>query len=295
MNDFFTELLNRIRLLFFISICFGLLIFILTFFVSDKFESEALFSIKESNQFGSSQMLSDVGGFARLAGITLGSTSGGLDKTTLAMETIVSRDFFFELQKEINFLPRIFAFKKYDKSSNLYKFDNSKYDFEKNIWKGRYKKVDANVYQKKLHENFLNNLTLELNPRSGLINITFIHNSPEVAQKSVEVILETLDNLQRKKDLREFKKSLEVLRSEEFSSKYKEVELSISSLAQSELNKLMMAEVSENYFINVIDKPSFSEEKINVSKILVFFVGFFISIFIQILIIAFLNKSKKED
>ena len=91
----------------------------------DKFTSTALLQVQSGTK-SSNNNLSQLGGIASLAGISI--SSGNSNKSYYAVETLKSRDFLKHINSFEEVSPNLIAAVGYDFSKNQTVFDDSQYD-----------------------------------------------------------------------------------------------------------------------------------------------------------------------
>ena len=167
----------------------------LAFLLPVKYKSEALLAIVD-NETNSSSTLSDLGGIARLAGVNLGSSSGGIQKNALIIETVKSKVFLESLILKHDFiLPSLLATKYYDSEKKAIIFNKNLYNNEKKKWVGGIKKSKTTIPSTlDAHHKYLDILNIYQFPKTGFISLSITHESPHFAKKFVEIIINETNN-----------------------------------------------------------------------------------------------------
>jgi uncharacterized protein involved in exopolysaccharide biosynthesis len=268
------------RLLIFITViifAFGSVFYSLS--IPNIFTSSSTLSVAGNS--GGSESNSGLNMIGSITGINIGGS--GTSKSELIITTIQSRDFLRHLLTFENIKPTLAAFKSYDR-------DNKKITYNENIYDSSSKSFTKDISRLPTFQTIYNSYSkmLSINrSKSGFIDISIKHQSPEFAYNFLSLIIKEIDTLSRSNDLNESKDSLNYLYNELASTQEIEIRNSINQLIISELRQQMLAEVKQNYLINPIDKPYMPELKSSPNRpkicILGTILGFFIGILISLI------------
>ena len=274
----FKELLNLIsdgkKLIILITAVFALCSVLFALSLTNYYKSQTVLTTTDgSNEMAS---LSRYNSIASLAGIAMPS-GGGTDKGALIVNTIMSRVFLKNLLSSEGVLPSLMAAKSYDSESKKLEFDPNIYDTADKKWlQGPPSYLAAyNVY--------MGQLTLNYVPLNGLIYLSMVHISPIFAQEFLALIIHEADAMMRQKDLQESSDALEYLASEISKTSLIDMKSSINQLIQSQLETQMMAKISTDYALKVIEPAFIPEIKFKPSRSLITLLGVTLGFVIGIL------------
>ena len=244
------------------------------------YQSVAVLKIKNSNPGSINGLVRNLG--QSLGGISsiLGSQEG--DQTRYVLDVLGSKTFLKVFLDEHNFLPEIMASKKYDASSRSISYDKKIYIQETQQWvrKPSGRRLSKPSYLE-AHKTFTTKiLSLTLNPDSGFITIAIEHKSPEIAFNLLSLYLKEADSFFRKRALSEANSSLEYLNNKLPRLAIKETKSSAAELIKINLNRAMIAEVSENYLLEIVDKPYLPERKSWPRRTEIVLISSFLSVFL---------------
>ena len=107
----------------------------------------------------------------------------------------------------------------------------------------------------------------------GVIYISMEHKSPIFAKEFLDLVINQADSLMREKDLQQSSDALEYLTSEISKTSLIEMKSSMNQLVQSQLETQMMAKISTDYAIKVIEPPFIPEIKSRPSRSLISLIG----------------------
>ena len=239
--------------------------------LTNYYKSEAVLTLAS----GSSEIngLSGFSGIASMAGIRMPST-GGADKGELIVNTILSRAFVKHLLTFEDILPSLIAPKSYDSQSKTLEFDSNIYDGINKTWMS----VDDMGIEVKpsyleAYDVYVEQMYINFNPRIGIINISIEHISPIFAKNLLDLIIREADNLLRQKDLQRSSEALAYLTLELSKTSLLDIKNSLNQLILSQLQSQMMAKISTNYVLNVIEPPFIPENKFKPSRSLICLLG----------------------
>ena len=244
--------------------------------LTNVYRSEAVLTLAQ----GPSEIasLSRFSGIASLAGITM--PSGGTDKGALIVNTIMSRVFLKSLLSVEGVLPSLMAAKSYDSESKKLELDPNIYDTADKKWlQGPPPSYLAayNVY--------MGQMTIDYYQPSGLIYLSVVHISPVFAQEFLDLIIHEADTMMRQQDLQQSSDALEYLASEISKTSLIEMKGSMSQLIRSQLETQMMAKISTDYALKVIEPPFIPEIKFKPSRSLISILGTGLGFVLGILLI----------
>jgi len=226
---------------------------IYSLYLPNIYQSKALLTpITSSSSI--SKSLQRYSGLAGLAGISLPSVSDQ-DSSDKALAKLKSLSFF-----EQNFLPNIFlpdlmALSSWDYATNKLNYDQVDYDEVTNTW------IRDLPSTQESYKTFINHFQLSEDQQTGFITIKINHQSPFVAKKWLEIIVNQINLFFREKDKLEANKALNYLREQFITTNLIEIKQVISELVKEETQKLALIEANQNYVFDYIDPPVVMEEK----------------------------------
>ena len=229
---------NKLSLLI-ITLISGVLFFSSTFFVSDKYRSEAL--LKTSSDITSEKINSNYGALATIAGLSLNQNSD--DKSILAIEVIKSRDFFSHIITLLSDKDKIYK-------SNL--------DFEKN------------------HKYFMRNLiSINKDKNTGYIRLSVTHEDPMFAKSLLELIVDQINIQLKQKDMTDSTNAINYLNEQYVLNTLTNMKSSINNLIEEQLQIQMLSNVRKDYIFSYIDKPFIPSKKVSPIGYVYLFMGIF--------------------
>lgn len=265
--ELFSALWKGKFLIFGVASVFVLISIFYSLSLPDIYESEVL--LAPSGEQASKGIAGQLGGIAALAGMNLGSLEG-VDKTTLALEIMKSRDFIRRFIDENEMLIPLMAVKEWNRDSQELLIDESLYDTQKSTWvRNVSPPYESKPSLTESYERFRKILTITQDKSSSLVNISIEHQSPYLAKEWVDKFVTAINEEMRERDSREAKKSLEYLNKQIGLTNIAELRLMLHSLIEEQMKTLMLANVREEYVFKTIDRAVVAEIKTKPSRALI--------------------------
>ena len=283
LRDILNILLKEKILIFFLTLFFTISSVIYSLFLNDIYKSEATLFPKDDPK---PSMGSQIGGLASLAGIEVSSSQENL---FVYIETLKSRKFHEHLISFPGILENLIAVSSYNDASKEIIFDKDIFDKSTGKWSLGKKPTTLEA-----HEFLLENLKIDREKKTGIIKISFKHESPNFAKDFLDLVLKEFHKLSIEKDLIETEKSLNYLNEKFLTSKASSLKSSISQMMEEQLQKQMLIKFKEDYVFQIIDPPFIPEQKVEPlrSQIVIFsfLMGLFLSFSIVFIRFLFLKK-----
>ena len=286
------EIVKKARIIvIYITLAFFITSSIYIFLSPNQYSSSTLLSIVDDSEAGGSgfqDIASRYGGLASLAGVAI--TKDSSSKSDLIIATLKSRDFFEHLSNIPDIYPYLVASKSYDSNTKILSLNDRIYNSKKMTWvKGKPSILEA-------HRNFLNDLTVSKDKRTGFIYLAFQHISPEFAFKMAKTIILEANNIVRQQHLEESEKALSYLNTALKNTLEIGTKSSITTLLEAQLKVQMIANVREEYVVRTIDQPYLPEWKAGPARLKFIFLasllGFLTSAFFAMYLHYFSGTKK---
>jgi len=243
----------------------ALLAFGASFLLTPMYRSSVVVEyIGDPTKQGSTQTgVPSIGGFAALAGISIGSETGHKEA---ALATVKSRDFARTFIKENKLLPLLEA-DKWDSVAGNWREEPS-------IWNATAK------FQRSIVQ------ILE-DPKTGLIGVTVDWKDPQVAADWATTIVRLANQELKRKSLDETNRSLAHLKTELEKTQNTELQRVIASLTERQIEALMYADIRDEFAFRTIDSavPPPVDEFVSPNRVLFAVLGFFLGAAISVVVV----------
>lgn len=206
--------------------------------------------------------LGSYSGLAGLAGIRL-PTADDQSNSAKAIQKINSLSFFETNILTNIYLPNLMAVKLWNSQENILVIDDKIYDTNSNSWIRDYSYPQKQIpsAQESFEVFTRDHLSLSEDINSGFITLTIRHQSPFVAQKWVELVVNEVNSLYRQKDKLEAEKAVSYLNQQISITGFSEIKEALAQLLQEETKKLTLIEANQSYVFDFIDPPAVMEQK----------------------------------
>ena len=273
LREVFYFLLKNKKTMSLVTIFISIIAILYSLYLPNLYQSEAILSPVESSD-DISEAFGDFGGLAGLAGISLGSSSND-NNASKAIEKMNSLSFFkYNLLPEI-FLPNLMALRSWDAETNTLKFYENIYSESSGRWVR-----DFSFPQKQIpspQESFERfqekHLSIKEDNQTGFISVAIKHQSPYVAKKWVELLVNEINTFYREKDKKEAEIAIGFLNAQLAKTSLSEIKQALAELLKLEIQKLTLIEANESYVFEYIDPPDIMEEKVEPNRFLIFILG----------------------
>lgn len=293
--DFLSHLLKYKYLIISLTFSLSLILIVVLLAIPNKFESKSTFYVSDDPGSTSSSMklLSGLSSLGGISNFSLPATD--VAEHDITMSKIKSRDFLEIITSNEDLKANIYAAKDFNFENNSIIYDESLYNSSKGHFYNKNGKIISSPDIDDIHKKYLKMVSISRNKTSGIIDLSFVHFSPYFAAEIIDLILINLDKDARKTAINELNKSIAYFESKLLITKEAELKSSLNSLMKTKLEQLMLANVKENYLINIISRPFVPKYKSAPKKSLIGAVGFLLSLFISILISFIYHFSIKND
>ena len=215
----------------------------------------------------------DFGGLSSLVG--LGSTTDADPNVTLAKELIVSQGFLVDFIKKYDYLPELMQARSWESGSIV--FSSEGYDIE--LDKMEYIPSDTDIYKA-----FLLRFTIESDRQTSYSKLGFEHVSPVFAKEVLTNLVNEVNDNVKNREVNRAKKSIIYLDNLIEETSMRDLNLLLNKLKEKNLKTLMLAEIDDNFILDIVDPPSLPTEKSKPYRALIVvfgsFFGFLVGLFI---------------
>ena len=212
-------------------ICTGLAV-AYALYAPEVFKAEALLAPAQEEQAGGSNALSQFGGIAAMAGISIPSGSN----VEQVVATLNSRKFLRAYIQQNKLLPVLFE---------------EIWDADSQAW--LVTSVDDEPTEQKAIESFKACLSVDEDKKSGLITLSISWKDPGVAAQWANDLVKQLNELLREQAISDSQQRVGYLEQELAKTTLQDMRAVLYNLLESEKQKAMLANVNEDFALEVID------------------------------------------
>ena len=240
----------------------------------DLYKAEVLLAPAEEDNARMSSPVDHFGGLANLAGITVPGDSN----IERVLATMQSREFLKSYVEKSNLLPQIFP---------------ELWDQEKNAWILEPGQAEPTVEDG--YWVFQDTLTVNADKQSGLITLDVLWANPEVVAQWANNLVRQLNEELREKAKQDSIKRIGYLKKELAETTLKDMRQVLYSILESEKQKSMLANVNEDFALEIIDPAYTPKAPVKPNRKLIIVVGgvcgSFLGVF-MVFALQFVNRLK---
>ena len=240
------------------------------------YKSEVLLAPAEENSGGGlAGKMGQLGGLASLAGVNL--DGGGADKTTLVLEILKSKQFLMYFIEKHDLLVPVMAAKGWDRSSNSLILDSNDYNAKQQKWvRKSAPPFLAKPSLLEAYEKLSKLLTVFQDKKTKFVKVSIEFYSPKLAKEWVELLVEDVNHVFKKRELDEAKRSINYLSSQLDKTSVVGMQSVFYELIEEQTKTIMFAEVRDEYAFKTIDGAVVPEKKAAPKRGVVCFLGVFL-------------------
>lgn len=262
-----------------IPLLVGVIVAAIVIQMPNIYKSEALLApAEESSGGGIDALAGQLGGLASLAGVNLRKDQAS--KVTIGLEVLKSRLFITGFIERRDILVPLLATKKWDAASGKLVLDQEIYQVETGRWVDKnaddgYAETKPSIW--KAYSAFSEIMRVNQAKDTGLISVSVSHQSPVLAKKWVDWLVEDINTQMRKRDIEEAYKSIEYLKKQLAQTPLAGMQQIFYRLIEKQMQTIMLANVRDEYVFKIIDPPLVPEEKISPRRGVIVFLSVMVS------------------
>ena len=207
-------------------------------YAPEVFKAETLLAPAQEEKSGTSSALSQFGGLAAMEGIYIPNDSN----VEQVVATLNSRKFLRTYIKQNKLIPVLF---------------DEIWDADNQVW--NVPSVEDEPTEQKAIESFKAYLSVDEDKKSGLITLSISWKDPQVAAQWANDLVKQLNEQLREQAIADSKKRVGYLEQELAKTTLQDMRAVLYNLLESEKQKAMLANVNEDFALEVID-PAFPPE-----------------------------------
>jgi len=289
VRELFSTLWLNKKFILILTGIFAVLSVIYSLSLTNLYTSQALTVPTSLNSNGTRQYSA----LASVAGVKLGDSSPDV---TLAIAFINSKKIIRQLIKHESFLPDLMAAKKWHIKSNSIIYDDDLYDKKNKKW---VREVDFPFQQvpseQEAFELFSGQINITEDKKNQLVTLSVEHISPSVAQQWAEWIIDEANTMVANLRIEESENSIKYLNEQINLTPYAELRTMFFSLIQENTQNMMLAKVSKQYALTIVDPPLIPEIKSSPQRALICILGTLLGGMLSLLIILVRKYGFSKD
>ena len=236
--------------------------------LSNEYTSSSKLKISEGMDSGTNSF-QQYSGIASIAGVNLPSNKS--DSASVAIATILSRDFLEHLLEIDDVRAKLAASSGFDKLTGKIVYDQDIYDPIQKKWTRSKTYFSQSVIPShlELYSKYRSILRVSQDKDTGLIDISVKHLSPNFANEFLSLIISEINEISKKRDIEIANDSLDFIQKKIISTQLAEIKSTLNILLTEQLKKQMLVNVSKYYILEPIDSPYIPEMKSGPNRALI--------------------------
>ena len=243
---------------------------------------------------GGLSMMQQFGGLASLAGVPLPGGGEG-SRAQLGMELMKSRAFLGEFVERRKLLPELMAVEYWDMATGDLVYDPEIYNYDS----GKWVRDIGPPFQPKpslleAHEEFMLILRVSQDTQTGYVSVSIDHESPIIAARWVNWMVEDINAAVRSQDVEEANRSISYLQNQIANTSLAELQTVFFELIESQTETAMLAEVRPEYVFKTIDPAVVAEERSRPNRALICVLGTLLGGILSLMIVLIRNYASSN-
>ncbi|MBY5978943.1 Wzz/FepE/Etk N-terminal domain-containing protein [Ferrimonas balearica] len=257
-----------------ITLIFAVGSVVLALSLPNIYKSEALLAPASNEQGGGlSGLAGQFGGLASLAGINLGN-GGGIDKTTMAIEVMKSREFLGQFVQQHDLMVPLMAGKEWNPNNNQLILDPDIYDAESETWLRQPTPLrTGEPTLLEAYRAFRGIFQVNQDKQTGLVTVSVEHYSPHIAKQWLDWLIAAINEEMKARDQKEAQRSIAFLETQLAQTRVAEMQTVLYQLIEEQTKTMMFAEVRDEYVFKTVDPAIVPEMKAEPSRALICVLG----------------------
>lgn len=252
----------------------------------NMYKSEGIYAPAQTQ--GSSALGSQLGGFASLAGLSLGG--GENNDIEQAMVLLTSWPFLEKVINEHDLKHLLFGVKGWDRYTGKLEWNDEVYDPIANKWlreppPGR----DAEPSGYEAYRVFEEMLEVSYDMKTGMVTVSVEYYSPEIAKQWVDILVDSVNEHFQLRDMTKAQKSIAYLQQKISETSIAEMQGVFYDMIEAQIKTLMLAEVDERYLLVDVVQPKVPDVKSKPSRALICIIFLLLGSFISTTVVLFLG------
>ena len=276
-----------------ITAVFAIVSVIYALSVPNQYKATALLAPAHQHSGGLSGALGQLGGFASLAGVSLGG--GESSEAQVAQEIMKSWSFIEGFIKSNDLAVEVYAAEGWSKGSNELKIDDDLYDTSKNQWlirdndTGEPRPPTSWVLFKKFSEIF----SVSEDKQSGLVSVSMEYYSPQITKQWVDMYVAAINKHMQERQVVKVTNNIEYLQAQIEKTSITEMQEVFYTIIEEQIKNKMLAEASPDYAFVALSTSMVPEEKSQPKRALICILGTLLGGMLSVLFVLVIHYGRK--
>ncbi len=263
--------------------------------VPNQYRASVLLEPAQQQSGGLSGALSQLGGLASLAGVSLGS--GESSESQIAQRIMQSWSFVEGFIKTNNLEIDVFAAKGWDRASGKLEIDEDLYDSGTTEWLVKNNETNKvgmpSSWQ--LFETFTDILSVSEDKKTGLVSMSVEYYSPQIAQQWLDMYISAINQHMQERQMAKVTRNIEYLEAQIAKTTIAEMKEVFYTIIEEQLKSKMLAEANPDYAFVAVSSSMVPEQKSQPKRALICILGTLLGGILSVLMVLIMHYAKKAD
>lgn len=263
--------------------------------VPNQYRASALLEPAQQQSGGLSGALSQLGGLASLAGVSLGS--GESSESQIAQRIMQSWSFVEGFIKTNNLEIDVFAAKGWDRASGKLEIDEDLYDSGTTEWLVKNNETNKVGMPSswELFETFTDILSVSEDKKTGLVSMSVEYYSPQIAQQWLDMYISAINQHMQERQMAKVTRNIEYLEAQIAKTTIAEMKEVFYTIIEEQLKSKMLAEANPDYAFVAVSSSMVPEQKSQPKRALICILGTLLGGILSVLMVLIMHYAKKTD
>lgn len=250
----------------------------ISFLLPDVYRAEAVLIPNEAESGeGLAGLASQFGGLANIAGLDFGNRK--IDKATLGLEILRSRQFLSDFITDHELLVPIIAANGWDRESKKLMIDSDIYDTASETWVREARRPrDTIPTVLEAYEELVGLLKVSQDNKSGIIRVSVDYYSPLVAKRWVDWLVADLNRTVMQRDVAQAIQAIEYLNEQIENTSLSELRAVFFRLVEEQTKIIVLAKVTPEYLLRTVDPAVVPEIRVRPNRLMIVAVTFILGL-----------------
>ena len=262
--------------------------------VPNQYTATALLAPAQSDSSDLSGALSQMGGLASLAGVSIGS--GESSEAQIAQEIMQSWSFIEGFIATNNIAAEVYAAEGWSKGSNELQINDGVYDTENKQWLVKNESgVTGPPSSWYLFQAFSERLEVSEDKISGLVSVSIEYYSPQIAKQWLDMYVAAINAHMQQRQMTKVTNNINYLQAQIEKTSIAEMREVFYNIIEEQTKNKMVAEASPEYAFVAVSPSMVPEQKSQPQRSLICILGTLLGGVLSVLLVLVMNYVQKSD
>ena len=259
--------------------------------IPNQYKATALLAPAQSDGGGLSSALSQLGGLASLAGVSIGG--GESSESQIAQEIMKSWSFVETFIADNKLAVEVYAAEGWSKGSNQLKINEDAYDTESGEWLAE--DSDGNIVPPtswQLFTAFSGMLSVSEDKTSGLVTVSIEYYSPQIAKEWLDMYVSAINEHMQARQVAKVSNNIDYLEAQIDKTSIAEMREVFYTIIEEQTKNKMVAEASPDYAFVTVSQSMVPAEISQPNRAMICILGMFLGGVFSVLLVLLTHYAR---